>query len=92
MAGLERRRQVCEKQCDRRGTPLKTPKTLSEGQRAYEAKRAAKAGMSLEKWLVSKQRQQEAEARAREKATEPAKITKKPGLLSRLLERAHKPL
>jgi hypothetical protein len=92
MAGLERRRQVCEKQCDRRGTPLKTPKTLSEGQRAYEAKRAAKAGMSLEKWLVSKQRQQEAEARAREKATEPAKTTKKPGLLSRLLERAHKPL
>jgi hypothetical protein len=71
---------------------LKTPKTLSEGQRAYEAKRAAKAGMSLEKWLVSKQRQQEAEARAREKATEPVKTTKKPGLLSRLLERAHKPL
>ena len=48
--------------------------------------------MPLEKWLVSKQRQQEAEARAREKATEPAKTTKKPGLLSRLLERAHKPL
>jgi hypothetical protein len=71
---------------------LRTPKTLSEGQRAYEAKRAAKAGMSLEKWLVSKQRQQEAEARAREKATEPVKTTKKPGLLSRLLERAHKPL
>jgi hypothetical protein len=72
---------------------LKTPKTLSEGQRAYEAKRAAKAGMSLDKWLTSKQRQQEAEARAREKAAEPTKAPKKkPGLLSRLLERAHKPL
>ena len=71
---------------------MKTPKTLSEGQRAYEAKRAAKAGMSLEKWLSSKQRQQEAQVRAREKVAEPAKPTKKPGLFSRLLERAHKPL
>jgi hypothetical protein len=71
---------------------LKAPKTLSDGQRAYEAKRAAKAGMSLDKWLSSKQRQQEAEARAREKAAEPVKAAKKPGLLARLLERAHKPL
>ena len=48
------------------GTTLKTPKskTLSEGRRAYEAKRAEKAGMSLEKWLARKQRQQEAEAGA----------------------------
>ena len=75
-----------------RGAILKTPKTLSEGRRAYEAKRAAKAGMSLEKWLASKQRQQEVEARAREKAAEPAKPAKKPGLFARLLERAHKPL
>jgi hypothetical protein len=65
---------------------------LSEGQRAYEAKRAAKANMSLDKWLASKQRQQEAEARARDKAAEPAKPTRKPGLFARLLERAHKPL
>ena len=70
---------------------MKAPKTLSEGQRAYEAKRAAKAGMSLEKWLSSKQRQQEAEARAKEKTTTP-KPTKKPGLFARLLERAQKPL
>jgi hypothetical protein len=28
-------------------------KELTEGQRAYEAKRAAKAGMSLDKWLAS---------------------------------------
>ena len=71
---------------------LKTQKTLSEGQRAYEAKRAAKAGMSLEKWLASKERQAHAEARARQKAVEAVKPAKKPGLLSRLLERAHKPL
>jgi hypothetical protein len=71
---------------------VKTPKTLTEGQRAYEAKRAAKAGMSLDKWLSSKQRQQEAETRARAKAAEVAKPPKKPGLLARLLERAHKPL
>jgi hypothetical protein len=77
---------------NQRGTELKTPRALTEGQRAYEAKRAAKAGMSLEKWLASKQRQQEVEARAREKAAEPAKPAKKPGLFARLLERAHKPL
>jgi hypothetical protein len=71
---------------------LKTQKTLSEGQRAYEARRAQKAGLSLEKWLASKQRQQEAEARAKAKASEPAKPAKKPGLFARLLERAHKPL
>lgn len=70
---------------------LKTPKTLSEGQRAYEAKRAAKAGMSLDKWLTSKQRQQEAAARAKHNAAAP-KPAKKPGLLARLLERAHRPL
>ena len=71
---------------------MKTPKTLSEGQRAYEAKRAQKAGMSLEKWLASKQRQQEAEARAKAKAADAAKPAKKPGFFSRLLERAQKPL
>ena len=72
---------------------MKTPRTLTEGQRAYEAKRAEKAGMSLEKWLSSKQRQQEAEARAREKAVvAAAKPVKKPGLFSRLLERAQRPL
>ncbi|MBV8402169.1 MAG: hypothetical protein JOZ17_26125 [Acetobacteraceae bacterium] len=65
-------------------------KTLSEGQRAYEVKRAAKAGMSLEKWLDSKEKQRLAESRERRKA-EPAK-QKKPGFLSKLLERAQKPL
>ena len=70
--------------------PSKTTRTLTEGQRAYEAKRAAKAGMSLEKWLSSKQREQEAETRARKKV-EAVKAPKKPGLFSRLLERAQRP-
>jgi hypothetical protein len=70
---------------------VKTSKTLTEGQRAYEAKRAAKAGMSLDKWLDSKQRQQEAEAKARMKAVEAARPAKPPGLLARLMERAQKP-
>ena len=65
---------------------------MSEGQRAYEAKRAAKAGMSLEKWLQAKHREQQADARAREKAAAPSKPAKPPGLLSRLIDRAHKPL
>jgi hypothetical protein len=67
-------------------------KILTEGQRAYEAKRAAKAGMSLDKWLASKQRQQEAEAKAKLKAAETTKPPKPAGLFSRLLERAQRPL
>ena len=77
---------------DQWGTILKTPRTLTEGQRAYEAKRAAKAGMSLDKWLSSKQRQQEAEAKAKLKAVEAVKPPKPPGFFSRLLERAQRPL
>jgi hypothetical protein len=72
---------------------VKTGKQLTEGQRAYEAKRAAKAGVSLEKWLEAKQRQQQTEARTREKAAAPGKpAKKKPGFFARLLERAQKPL
>jgi len=63
---------------------------LTEGQRAYEAKRAAKAGLSLDKWLAQKER------RAREEtvAARPPEAAppKKPGFFSRLLERAQKPL
>ncbi len=62
---------------------------MTEAQRAYEAKRAAKAGMSLEKWLDTKRRQQEAEQRAQAKAATPPK---KPGILARLIDRGHKPL
>jgi len=62
---------------------------LTQGQREYEAKRAAKAGMSLDKWLETKQKQQA--AAARERAAEPARPAK-PGLIKRLLDRAHQPL
>lgn len=69
------------------------PQELTEGQRAYEAKRAAKAGMSLEKWLAEKDkraRTEAAEAAKVEKA-EKAKVEEK-GWFSRILDRAHKPL
>jgi hypothetical protein len=69
-----------------------TAKSLTEGQRAYETKRAAKAGMSLDKWLNSKQREKEAEVKARQKAVEAAKPPKPPGFFGRLLERAQRPL
>ena len=71
---------------------MPSTKALTEGQRAYEAKRAAKAGMSLDKWLATKEREREAEAKAKLKALEAAKPVKPPGLLSRILERAHRPL
>ena len=48
--------------------------------------------MSLDKWLASKERQQQAETRAKQKATEARNRRRSPGCLSRLLERAHKPL
>ncbi len=69
-------------------------RTLTDGQREYEAKRAAKAGMSLDKWLAAKDRDAAETARAEEKArkTAEAKPAKPPGLLKRLLDRAHKPL
>ena len=67
-------------------------RSLTEGQRAYEAKRAAKAGMSLDKWLDSKERRQKEETRTQAKPAEAARVPKKPGFFSRLLERAHKPL
>ncbi len=65
---------------------------MTDGQRAYEARRAVKAGLSLEKWLELKQKEREAEARERERAAAPPKPAKKPGLIGRLIERAHKPL
>jgi hypothetical protein len=70
------------------------PQDLTEGQRAYEARRAAKAGMSLDKWLAEKEKRARVEASeaAREvEATKPAEPVKK-GWLGRLLDRAHQPL
>ena len=70
----------------------RTQRILTEGQRAYEERRAAKAGMSLDRWLNEKERRQAEEERARQKAVEAPKPPKKPGLFGRLLERARKPL
>jgi hypothetical protein len=67
-------------------------KTLTQGQRDYEARRAKKAGMSLDKWLNSKEKQAEAEILAKQKAAEPPKPVKPPGMLKRLIDRAHQPL
>lgn len=67
-------------------------KPLTEGQRAYEERRAAKAGLSLEKWLAAKEKDRQAEERAKLKAEAAAKPPKPPGLFARLIERAHKPL
>ena len=64
-----------------------TPKTLSKGQLAYEQERAKKAGKSLDEWLKAK-----AKAEADEARKAAPKVVKKPGLFSRLLEKAHKPL
>lgn len=65
---------------------------MSEGQRAYEAKRAAKAGMSVDRWLEQKRRADAADLAARSRAAAPPTPEKRPGLFKRLLDRAHKPL
>ena len=64
-----------------------TAKQLSKGQLAYETERARKAGKSLDEWLKQKERN---EAQAAKLAA--PKPVKKPGLISRLLDKAHKPL
>ncbi len=63
-----------------------TAKTLSKGQLAYEQERARKAGKSIDEWLRLKA-QDEATA-----AKLAAKPVKKPGLFSRLIDKAHKPI
>ena len=65
-------------------------KEMTPAQRAYEERRAAKAGLPLDRWLADKERR----AAESTRVTAPAKSAKerKPGLLSRLIDRAHKPL
>ena len=75
-----------------RNQTVKQPKQMTEGQRAYEAKRAAKAGLSLDKWLAAKERDRLAEEKAKAKAVDAAKPAKPPGFFRRLMDRAHKPL
>ncbi|MCQ8277656.1 hypothetical protein NFI95_04230 [Acetobacteraceae bacterium KSS8] len=67
------------------------------GKLAYETRRAEKAGMGLEKWMAEKDRRARAEreaiAEAKRKADAGRKAeAAKPGLLRRLLDRAHKPI
>ncbi len=61
------------------------------GKAAYEARRAAKAGVSLERWMADKQKRAAAEAEAARRSRL-KETPRKPGLLRRLLDRAHKPL
>ena len=67
---------------------------MTEAQRAYEAKRAAKAGLTLERWLERKKAAAAGERReaATAKPRQAAEAKGKPGFLARLLERAQKPL
>lgn len=65
---------------------------MTEAQRAYEAKRAAKAGMSLDKWLADKEKRAAAEAREMAVTTAKAAEPKKAGFFGRLLAKAQKPL
>ena len=80
-----------------RGVSEADAEGLSPGQRAYEARRAAKAGMSLDKWLAHKAREDALATKAavaktqRTKSAKPAK-TAKQGFFARLLERAQRPL
>jgi hypothetical protein len=62
-------------------------KTLTKGQLAYETERARKAGKTLDVYLRDK-----AKAEAAAAAAETPKPVKKPGLISRLIEKGHKPL
>ncbi len=63
-----------------------TARPMTDAQREYERKRAQKAGLTLDKWLDQKPKQTEAAA------PKPPKPARKPGLFSRLLDRAHQPL
>ncbi len=63
---------------------------LSGGKLAYEARRAAEAGMTVEAWLAKKAR--EAARLAAAKLAPSTTAPKKRGRLARLLDRAHKPL
>lgn len=63
-------------------------KRLTPGQKAYEERRAAKAGKSLDAHLTAKEKAAAAEA----KAAAPPPPPKPPGFFKRLLDRAHQPI
>lgn len=77
-----------------RPVPVPAAKPLqgaSKGKQAYEARRAEKAGMGLDKWMAEKDRRVQAERDAVLRVQQKA-VAKKPGLLRRLLDRAHRPI
>ncbi len=70
-----------------RTKPDKDPTAgMSEAKRAYEARRAEKAGMSLEKWLAQKEKakNKNGERTALAARVSPVRAAKKPGVLRRL--------
>jgi DNA mismatch repair protein MutH len=74
---------------------MSKPTELTDGQRAYEARRAAKAGMTLEKWLADKEKRakiEAAEAAKEAEAAAKAALPEKKGWVGRLLDKAHQPL
>lgn len=74
---------------------MSKPTELTDGQRAYEARRAAKAGMTLEKWLADKEKRAKIEAAEAAKEAEAAAKAAQPerkGWFGRLLDKAHQPL
>ena len=97
MFGKKNREATTALPAGREATPAKprtaSPQPASKGKQAYEARRAEKAGVGLEKWMADKQRrvqlERDAEQRARKAAATPQK---KAGMLRRLLDRAHRPL
>ena len=76
-------------------SPARPAGAGSIGKQAYEARRAEKAGMPLDKWMAQKERRAEAERRAEQAAAEQARrdaAPGRPGLLRRLIDRAHRPI
>lgn len=67
------------------------PGKQTPGKQAYEARRAAKAGVSLDRWMADKQKRAQAEIEAARLARIKAEPAKR-GFFKRLLDRAHKPL
>ena len=65
----------------------KTLQTASKGKQAYEARRAEKAGIGLDKWMAEKERRVQAERDAAQRERKQATPAKR-GLLRRLLETA----
>ena len=66
-------------------------RVLTQGQRAYETRRAQEAGVTLEAWMTRKARAAAAAAPARRPAGRAPEGQQK-GRLARLRERAHRPI